>query len=309
MAGMTDCITDACWEDMWTLWFVLVDDAYHALEQHCGGWRRTGPAPVLHDSEVITIALIADTWFHGHEALALAFLRQYHPTLFPHLPAPGHFNARRTRLGPLIEQVRRVISDFWGLLPAADAERLVDSAPVPLATYRRASQSQTASGPAYFSVMVTRSAKLFGVRLHLTVTPAGLIDTWVLAPAATHDSQVLPALLEQARDQVVYGDGAYHNPTAAPALAARDVVVYAPPRRDSRQVAPWPAALRRQFSGVRQRIETVLSTLSTVFDLQRPRARSFQGVVCRISTRILAYTLCALTQPLLGHFGLATTPN
>jgi hypothetical protein len=35
---------------------------------------------------VIAVALIIDTWFHGHDALGLAFLRQYHPTRFPHLP-------------------------------------------------------------------------------------------------------------------------------------------------------------------------------------------------------------------------------
>lgn len=87
-----------------------------------------------------------------------------------------------------------------------------------------------------------------------------------------------------------------------PALAARGVVVYAPPRRDSKQVAPWPLELRWRFSAMRQGVETVLSVLSTVFDIQRPRARSFQGVVCRISTRILAYTLCIITQPLLAHF-------
>jgi hypothetical protein len=112
MAGTTDCITDECWVDIFTLWFVLVDDAYQALEQQHGQWWRRGPAPVLHDSEVITVALIADTWFHGHEALALSFLGQYHPTLFPRLPAPGHFNARRSVLGPLIDQIRRVLTHY-----------------------------------------------------------------------------------------------------------------------------------------------------------------------------------------------------
>jgi hypothetical protein len=34
---------------------------------------------------------------------------------------------------------------------------------------------------------------------------------------------------------------------------------------------------------LRQRIETVFSALSAVFDVQRPRARSLKGMVCRIS--------------------------
>jgi hypothetical protein len=309
MAGTTDCITDCCWMDVFTLWFVLVDDAYQALEQHYGSWRRSGPAPVFHDSEVITVALIADTWFHGHEALALSFLRQYHPDLFPHLPGPGHFNARRTVLGPLIDQIRRVITHYWGLITPEDGERLIDSAPIPLATYRRAAQTATVAGPEYFSVMVTRAAKLFGLRLHLTVTHEGVIDEWLLAPAAVHDSQVMPALFDQASDRTGFGDGAFHNPTQAPVLAARDVVVYAPPRRDSKQVPPWPSHLRRLFSAVRQRVETTFSILTTVFDIERLAARSLKGVVCRISTRLLAYTLCFLTAPLLVPDGTIRTPN
>jgi hypothetical protein len=36
MTGRTDFITEACWEDVWTIWYVLVDDAYQALERHYG---------------------------------------------------------------------------------------------------------------------------------------------------------------------------------------------------------------------------------------------------------------------------------
>ena len=156
---------------------------------------------------------------------------------------------------------------------------------------------QTLVGPEYFSVMVARAAKLFGLRLHLTVAPNGVIEDWCLAPAAVHDSQVMPVLLEDQAGRVVLGDGAYHNPTVEPVLEAHDVVVFAPPRKDATAVVPWPASLRQQFSRVRQGVETCFSRLSTVFDIQRPRARSLKGIASRVSTRILAYTLCFLTTP------------
>lgn len=92
MAGRTDFITDARWEDVWTIPFTLVDDAYQTLEQHYGAWRRSGPPPLFSDSEASIVGLIIDTWFGGHEALGLSFLRQYHPTLFPHLPPDGSLN-------------------------------------------------------------------------------------------------------------------------------------------------------------------------------------------------------------------------
>jgi len=93
----TDFITEAEWSDIILVWYCLVDDAYKKLEAHYGAWRRRGPAPVFTDSEVITVAMVIDTFFGGHEALGLSFLCQYHADLFPHLLAEGRFNERRTR--------------------------------------------------------------------------------------------------------------------------------------------------------------------------------------------------------------------
>lgn len=63
MTGRTDFITDACWLDVWTIWFVLVDDAYQAFEGHYGKWRQRGSDPTFSDSEVITVALILTPGF------------------------------------------------------------------------------------------------------------------------------------------------------------------------------------------------------------------------------------------------------
>jgi len=52
------------------------------------------------------------------------------------------------------------------------------------------------TGSDYFGVMKSRGAKLFGLRLHLTTTTGQVVDDWLLAPAAPHDSQVMPAFFE-----------------------------------------------------------------------------------------------------------------
>lgn len=299
MAGRTDFITDEKPEDVWLIWYVLVDDAYQALEAFHGAWRTRGPAPIFSDSEVITVALIIDTWFHGHEALGLSFLRHYHHTAFPKLPPDGWFNARRTLLGPLMEQVRRFLTRHHNLIAADDPDRLIDSLPIPVCTYNRARENQTVNGPEYFGVMKSRGAKLFGLRLHVTTTTEQVIDDWLLAPASHHDSQVMPALLEGTTGCLLLGDGAYNNPTFEPLFSQRDVTVYSPPRRDNRSRTPWPQPVRRFIGRVRRRIETVFSVLTTVFDIERPRSRSLKGLVSRVCTRLLAYNLCFLTQPLL----------
>jgi hypothetical protein len=61
MSSRTAFITNVCWEDVWTMWYMLVDDAYQALEQHYGATRRTGTAPHFSDREVIIVTLIINT--------------------------------------------------------------------------------------------------------------------------------------------------------------------------------------------------------------------------------------------------------
>ncbi|HEX9988016.1 MAG TPA: hypothetical protein VGE45_05990 [Chloroflexia bacterium] len=108
MTGVTDFITHYRWQDIFTVWFVLVDDAYLMLQQQFGEWRTRGPRPLFSDSEVITVALITDTFFGGDEAKTLSFVRQYHLDMIPDLPAPGQFNQRRRALVMITEQIRRL---------------------------------------------------------------------------------------------------------------------------------------------------------------------------------------------------------
>jgi Transposase DDE domain len=301
MKGMTNFITEAKWSDVFLVWYVLVDTGYQALEKHYGAWRYSGPDPVFHDSEVITVALIVDTFFGGHEALGLAFLRQYHLDLFPHLPSTGHFNERRTRLGPLINQVRQWLTVDEGLLDKNDPVRLLDSAPIFVATYGRASLNQTFAGEEYFGVAKSHGAKVFGLRLSLTTNDSQVVDEWMLAPAAPHDSTTMSAILQDQADLLVLADGAYHSPTAEPVLIDNhNIEILAPPRRDSPH--PWPKAFRQTVTRIRRRIETALSVLTTVFDIEHPHARSLAGIVVRISTRFLAYNLSFVMNKYLALF-------
>lgn len=296
MRGLTDYITECDWVDSFTTWFVLVDDAYR---QVVGSQRlrRCGPAPAFSDSEVITVSLIGDTYFEGKEELVLAFLRQpAYRSLFPHLLSNSRFNRRRRGLSALIEARRREL--VTSLIDPADDLRLVDSAPIPVCTYQRGYACETVRGPEYCSVMPSRKAKLFGLHLDLTVTAEQVVDQWMLAPAAPRDSKMAEVLLEDAAHLWVLGDNAFHDPSVAARLARHGIRVLAPPRPSDRN-GQWPVALRQLVNRVRRRIETALSVLAGVFHLERAGSRSLAGLVTRIATRILAYTLSFFSSAIL----------
>jgi len=289
MNGLTDYITERPWVDTITTWYVLVDDAYQRLIARRGqALRSSGPAPTFTDSEVITVALVIETFFQGDEELGYAFIAQYLRGAFPQLLDLDHFNARRRALIAVMEAIRRDLRDQK--LDRDDPLRLVDSAPIPLMTYTRGKRSQSVMGQEYFGVAASKKLKVFGLRLHATVTADQLIDEWLLAPAAVHDGKVLLALLEDQRDLTVIGDKAYVDGEQEDYLwQTRRIQLL--PLRHRNQKNCWPEEVRRLLGGVRHRIETVFSTLTTVFNVQRPHGRSLAGHVVRIATCILAHTL------------------
>jgi hypothetical protein len=295
MHGLTDYITECHWEEVFTLWFVWLDDLYTEVYSQ-QRLRQRGSAPVFSDSEVMTISLVIDTYFHGDEELGLAFVRQYHLALFPKLLSRSRFNRRRRALIGIIEHLRRLLSDR--LIEAGDDWRLIDSAPIPVCTYQRSRKNATLAGPEYYSVMPCRRAKLFGVRLLMTTNLEQVVDQWLLVPAAPRESKMADVLLEDAAALNIIGDNAFRDPTIDYHLQeARQIRLVAPPRAYDK--IKWPASLRQDFNRVRRRIESAFSVLSTVFHVQVLGARSLTGIGVRVATRILAYTLSFLTQPAL----------
>ena len=292
MNGQTNYITETSWEESITTWYSHVDDAYQRVcAKLSRPVRKRGPKPTMSDSEVITVALIIETFFQGHEEVGYAFVCQYLGDLFRHLIDLDRFNTRRRRLIGLIEAIRRDLRNQ--IIDHGDRVRIVDSAPITLMTYTRGSRCKSVVGSEYFGVVTSKKGKFFGLRLHATVTAEQLIDEWLLAPASATDAKVLDALVLDCRDLSIIGDKAYNDAELEERLWRKRSIHLLPLRKDN-QEAQWPAKIRRILGRVRHRVETVFSTLTTVFNVQRPRGRSLAGHVTRIATCVLAHTLSFL---------------
>ena len=289
MNGLTDYITQRPWTETITAWYVQVDEAYQRLIAKRGGpLRLSGPEPSFSDSEVITVSLIIETFFQGHEEVGYAFVAQYLADMFPKLLDLDRFNVRRRELIGVIEAIRRDWRDQK--LDRSDPVRLVDSAPVSLMTYTRGARCKSVMGSQFFGVVTSKKAKLFGLRLHASVTVEQLIDEWLLAPASLPDPQVLDELVLEGRGLTLIGDKIYNDSELEERLWRKRRITLLPLRKDN-QIKQWPQGIQRLLGRLRHRVETVFSTLTTTFNVQRPRGRSLAGHVVRIATCILAHTL------------------
>jgi hypothetical protein len=289
MNGLTNYITERSWIDIVTTWFVLVDDAYQRFIAKRGKrLRSNGTEPIFADSEVITVSLILETFFQGHEEVGYTFVTQYMHDLFPRLVDLDRFNVRRRELIAVIEAIRR---DFRNQkLDGQDRVRLTDSAPITLMTYSRGARCVSVVGHDYFGVVTSKKAKVFGLRLHVTVTVNQLIDEWLLAPASFVDGKVLEALVENQSDLVLIGDKGYTDADLEERLWQTRRIQLLPLRRKNEK-RQWSEEIRQILGRVRHQVETVFSVTSTVFNLEHPRGRSIAGHVVRVATIILAHTL------------------
>ena len=105
--------------------------------------------------------------------------------------------------------------------------------------------------------------------------------------------------IEDTANVLVLGDNAFRDPLVAQRLKqGHNITVVAPPRRTYARV-PWPVELRQLVNRVRRRIESALSVLAVVFNLEHPGSRSARGLITRVASRILTYTISFLASAIL----------
>lgn len=299
MRGLTDYITQAAWNDILTVQYILVDDSYQQLDVHVLPKRKFTPrgVPDFSDSEVITIALFGEMVFAGDEEKTLHFIRQYHLEMFPNLLDNSRFNRRRHQLVAVMEAIREKLRDCWRATHPFNVEeenlRIVDSAPISICTYTRGGRCQSIPlewRAEWFGVCTSKKAKFFGARCHITTTLDQMIDTWLLAPGSYEDRKPLAALLENRNSLGVIGDKGYVSEDLANRLWEDDQHLLLALKKDN-QKEQWPDGIQRILGYLRHRVETTFSVLETVFNFERPRSRSLSGLIARTTTKILAHTI------------------
>lgn len=283
--------------DDFCLWmYVVVDDIWQDLAYLFG---RPGPQPVCSDSELLTMALVGECRGWDIETEMLCQWRE-HRDLFPHIPTQSRFNRRRRNLMYGFNVVRHVVLNCLDL--AQDRMGVIDSLPVPAVEFHLVPGS-TADWKAHgatFGRIASKKQVIFGYRLHLLITLAGVILDFELAPANAGDLQVGYELLAEHTDFEVLGDKGYISAAIAAELwEYQRIRLRSLPRRN--QLEPVSPAWRHLHNAVRQIIETVNDQLAEQFHVEINHAHTFWGLCTRLYTKLTAHTLCIYLNRLLGN--------
>jgi hypothetical protein len=144
--------------------FCLVDDFVRDL---CRGrrLRQRGPAPILADSEVLTVEITGEFLSLDTDRGLHAYFRRHFGHLFPGLRTIH----RTTSL--------RQAANLWAVNQDA-AIVLIDSLPVPVCRFARAHRCRSFRGLAAFGYDPLAHQTYYGLRLHLRVTWPGGPAPW-----------------------------------------------------------------------------------------------------------------------------------
>lgn len=262
--------------------FTIVDDWYQSQNMKL---RKRGPKPTLHDSEVLTIEIVGAFLGMSEEKEVFLYFRRHYARYFPKL-----LEVHRTTYTRQSANLWFVKALLWRVMLkdiAFDpAFNIVDSMPVPVCRFARASRCRRLSEIAEFGYDDVARQRFFGVRTHMRICWPGVIVDLQIAPADVHELTVAEEMLTGASGWAL-GDRNYWSPQLMHRLREQGLHLLAPFKSAKYEKKPWPSWLKHK----RYRIETVFDQLVERFQAKRIWARDTWHFCSRWLRRILSHTI------------------
>lgn len=276
--------------------YVSVDDWWQT--HYLPTARKLGRPALLADSEVLTLAILAQ-WprFRGERdfwRFASAHLRGY----FPDLCSQSQFNRRVRALEPEMRALQGIFASE--LVEPSAVYRVLDTSLIPAIVRVRACRKGLFAGQASFGRNASKTEWVYGFKVALVVDPQGVVTAFGLAPAASDERPIGDALVDSDRYEAYLADKGFAGiEWERHWLKEYGALVASTPKNNDRRA--WSKEDRRWASGKRQIIEGVIGQLKDLFALERHRAKTLGGLLARLAAKVAAYTFGQRINSSLGR--------
>lgn len=275
--------------------FCTIDDT---MKQLLGTLRlrQRGPSPTLADSEVLTMEMVGEYLRLNQDKAIFDYFRRHYSHFFP-----GIGNIHRTTFVRQAANLYRIKEMVWQrLLEQVSFDpslKLVDSFPLPVCQFARAYRCQRFRGEVDYGYDSLVRQTFYGFRVHALVAWPGVIVSFSIAPAAVHESAVVPELVD-GRQGTVLGDRNYWSPRLKGDLAQQGLNLQAPFKKASRDLWPCRSAMLSRF---RYRIDTVFGQLVDRYLIKRVWARDMWHLNNRLLRKVLSHTFAFMLNQAQGN--------
>ena len=275
--------------------FCVIDDTMKKMfKEH--KLRQRGPAPLLSDSEVMTVEVVGEYLGISQDKDLFRYFRSHYAHFFPALKRIHRTTF--TRQAANLWQVKQRVWQFViRELTSNPTFAIVDSLPIPVCQFARAYRCRLFKGEAAFGKDMLVRQTFYGFRLHVRLSWPGIITRFSLAPGNVHELKVLPGLVEGTQGLVI-GDRNFWSPALKVELAHEGIELLAPFRKASHD--PYPQRSAR-LSRIRYRIDTVFSQLTERYRIKKVWAKDSWHLASRLLRKILSHTLAVMLNQFQGN--------
>ena len=271
--------------------YCLCDDFLKAMSHR----RRDDPQTRLSTAEVITIPLVASTFFDGNIDKTRRFLHEY--GYMPLMISKSHLNRRLHAIEPALWRVLfELLAQAFKQRNDPDQTYAVDSLPVPVCDNIRIRRCRLyppeEHGGAFRGYVPSKRRYFYGLRVHLVTTEAGEPVEFSLVAGSEADVSVFKDLeLDLPEGSTLFADKAYTDYDYEDLLEEVGLHLKAQRKKNSKR----PMPLWEEFLGkpVRQYIETVFGGLTNLFS-KKIHAVTPRGFELKIVWFLLAFSIQCL---------------
>jgi hypothetical protein len=275
-------------DDTITTIYCLCDEFLKAIH------HQDDPQVRLTTAEVMTVPLVAATFFSGNLDKTRRFLHEY--GYMPKMISKGRFNHRLHAIDPGLWR------GMFALLAEAFKRNnpsqtyVADSLPVAVCDNIRIRRCRLyplkEHGGAFRGYIVSKRRYFYGLRVHLVVTGAGEPVEFSVAAGSEADVSVFKDLeLDLPEGSIILADKAYTDYDYEDLLEEVGLHLKAQRKKNSKR----PMAAWEEFLGkpIRQYIETVFSELTNLF-ARKIHAVTPRGFELKVVWFLLAFSIQCL---------------
>ncbi|MFC1557375.1 IS982 family transposase [candidate division KSB1 bacterium] len=251
--------------------------------------QRHGRAPKFSDAEVITLSLVSESLGIDSENHFFMKLTSEYADDFPHLIERSRFNRRRRRLQRVIDMLRAYLAK--SIVPRENTF-ILDSMPIEVCKVARGKRARICREDVHtapeFGFCASQNQYFYGYKIHGICSLSGVFISFDLTKANIADVHYLQDVRNDYHDCLILADKGYlSNEYQLSLFNESRIRLNTPMRSNQHGFKKQPFLFRK----TRKRVETMFSQLCDQFMIRRNYAKTFDGLVTRIISKISAFTL------------------
>ena len=251
--------------------------------------------PKVSDIELLAISTVAESLSINSENDLFNRIGKEIPHLFSGRITRPRFNIRRRALNIHMEDFLKLSHER---LFTQQNAFIVDSTPLPICKLARIPRLKICKDNSHINPQLAtcyaKNEKYYGFKMHLITTQKDAIPVaFSITSSRVHDVKALEQMLnEQAisAGQLLGDKGYVSNPLQLELFENKKIELKAQPRINMKTPLNWTP----KMGAVRRRIETVFSQCQDQFRLGQNFAKTFNGLVTRITHKLSGFLFCQL---------------